>query len=148
VWRANGKYETATTFSFPNGSFRCTWNPEFAEYEFPLRRGSSWHVQATCHPNAQSSITLSGTSRVMSQQRATVGGTPVDTWTIVTDATIRFTGNGASFTETIRDEDHFAPAYGVTVHEVATTTDTDPSGQQSHDQTTRDLKNLKPTQQA
>jgi hypothetical protein len=70
----------------------------------------------------------------------------VDTWVIVTDATIRFAGNGTSFSQAIRDEDHFAPAYGVTVHEIATTTDTDPGGQTSNHRVARELKSLKATQ--
>jgi len=147
-WRSNGKFERATTFSFPNGSFRCVWNPEFVEYKFPLRTGSSWTVHTTCHPNAQSSITLDATSRVTGRERRSVAGAAVDAWVIVTDATIKFAGNGASFSEAIRDEDHFAPAYGLTVHEVAVTTDTDPTGVKSRDTTTRDLLRLKPTQQA
>ena len=147
AWRPNGKFELATTFGFSNGSVRCDWNPDFVEYRFPLRVGASWSVQTSCHPNPQSSITLSGTSHVMGRHRVTVGRQSVDTWIVVTDATIRFNGTGASFSEMIRDEDHFAPAYGITVHEVATTTDTDPSGQQTHDKTTRDVKSLAPTTQ-
>src|SRR5207253_3821368 len=148
VWYASGKLETATTFSFTSGSIRCVWNPRFVEYKFPLRIGSSWTVHTTCRPNGKSSITLDGTSRVVAQERRAVGGATVDAWIIATDATIKFTGNGSSFSEAIRDEDHFAPAYGLTVHEVATTTDTDRSGLQTRNRTVRDLQSLKPAQQA
>jgi hypothetical protein len=147
-WRPDGKYELATTFSFQAGSFRCDWNPDFVQYKFPLRRGSSWKVLTSCHPNAQSTITLSGSSRVSGQQRMTVGGVTVDTWILLTDAKITFSGNGTSFSESLQDEDHFAPRYGITVREIQTTTDTDPSGQQTHNKTTRELKSLKPTVQA
>lgn len=148
VWRADGKIELATTFGFSSGSFRCDWNPDFVEYRFPVRQGASWSVQTSCHPSPQSSITLTGLSRVTGRHRVTVGRQSVDAWIIVTDAIIKFNGTGASFSEAIRDEDHFAPAYGITVHEVATTTDTDPSGQQTHDKTVRDLNSLVPTTQA
>jgi hypothetical protein len=144
VWRPGGKFETATTFSFPSGSFRCVWSPSFVEYKFPLRIGSTWTVHTTCHPNAQSSLTLEGASRVVASERRDVGGTTVDDWIIATDATIRISSNGSTSTESTRDEDHFAPSYGITVYEVTATTDTDLSGLQTRDRTVRALQNLKP----
>ena len=147
VWRPTGKIELATTFSFATGSVRCDWTPDFVEYKFPLRVGLSWSVHTSCHPNASSYITLSGTSRVTGHQATAAAGQPVDTWIFVTDATITFKGTGGSFSEAIRDEDHFAPAYGITVREIATTTDTDSTGQKTHDRSVRDITSLKPTEQ-
>lgn len=73
-----------------------------------------------------------------------VGGIQVATWIIITDAKITFSGNGTSFSEKIHDDEDFAPDHGIAVRDVLTTTGTDPSGQQSSEKTTRELKSLTP----
>ena len=148
AWGSAGKFDLATTFNVGQGSLRCAWSPVFAQYAFPLKAGKAWAVRSSCHPNTATSITLSGTSRVSGRQRVSVAGTSVDTWIVLTDATITFSGNGVAFTERLHDVDHFAPDRGVTVQEVETTTDRDPSGKQTHDTTTRVLQNVAPGTQA
>lgn len=148
LWTSSQKLDQATTFSFPQGSIRCDWNPDFADYKFPLSAGRSWTVNSACHPNATTSFTVSGTAHVSGPERTSVGGTHVDVWIVTTDATVTFSGGGSSVTEKIHDEDHFSPDHGITVRDVQTSTGTGPSGQQSNDKTSRDLKNLEPGTQA
>jgi len=143
-WSPSGKYDLATFFSGPTGSVHCDWTPDFLQYKFPLHTGLSWNVQTSCHPSASSSIALSGSSHVSGARRMTAAGSQVDVWVVLTDATITFKGNGATFTEKLHDEDDFLPDHGITVREVEATTDTGSSGQQSKDTTTRDLKSLEP----
>jgi hypothetical protein len=149
TWTAHAKYDDATTFGGGGGSIRCDWNPDFFQYVFPLHVGSSWTEKSSCHPNATVAFAVSGTSRVTGTKRVTVGAEQVDTWVVITDATITFGANGRSFTRKIHDEDDFAPDHGITVHEVEASSGTDPStGQPSSDNVTRQLKNLTPGTQA
>ena len=139
-------YDLATTFGTPPNGIRCDWNPDWAEYAFPLAAGKSWTVHSTCHPAATASVDIVATLRVTGAERTNVGGVTVDVWVIVTDATITFKGPQATDTEKIHDEDHFAPDHGVTVREKTTSSGTDPStGKATNDTETRDLVSLFPS---
>src|SRR5581483_10530733 len=80
IWKPSGKFTNATTFQGgPGGSVRCDWNPDVADYMFPLHAGLSWTLKSSCHPNATTEVDVNGTARVTSTKRLTIAGEQVDT---------------------------------------------------------------------
>ena len=143
-WRPDAKYVRVSTFRTPGGDVRCDWNPDFVQFKFPLRRGIAWTIDSRCRPNATSTIAVKGSARVTGARQRTVGGERVAVWVVISDVTFTFSGNGASFSQAVHDEEDFAPSHGLTVFDVLTTTGTAPSGEQSRRRTTRVLKSLRP----
>lgn len=145
-WSSSGKFARATTFGTPPNGVRCDWNPDWAEYAFPLTAGKSWTVKSSCHPAATASVEIVASLRVTRAERTSVGGTTVDVWVILTDATITFRTPQGTDVEKVQDEDHFAPDHGITVHEKTTSSGTDPAtGKSTNDTETRELVSLYPS---
>jgi hypothetical protein len=146
IWSKESKLIDKVTFGTPPQGFECDFAPNIAELKFPLKIGNAWNMKGKCTAPPGITVDFTGTGRVTGKAKRTVGGVSVDTWRILTKATIRFSTAQGSFNETLDSDAYLAPAHGVAVYSIDKTSGTDPTtGERLDETSTKELVSLTPS---
>jgi hypothetical protein len=126
LWRADGRFVAVSMDDDTPSSGDCNWEPDLRTLALPAKPGMTWAFKSSCTVVDEEdpepySFTLSGTGRVIGNDRTTVGGAAVDVVKIHFDFIDETAGPGETFTV----DELYAPSLALTVEEMQKTTGTD-----------------------
>lgn len=148
IWRGEGLVIASSTFTGPQGSIECDWQPDMLEFPAPLSFGKKWTIESSCDTTAQGQpvrVERKANREVTSAEKLDVGGAAVDTWVVTGDDKVTITVGppAAPVFRQIVDSTgsiNVSPAYGLEVRSVANIKSGDASRT-----VTQELLSLQPT---